>query len=145
MPSRTTQLSKNDFKCFLIRLGKIFSNISIFSLILCFCGILSFVATAFILLIGLTIILLSIGTIFIVVPNYFEIIMSASKISASISGFFLQNFYIFASIAIVGSILSLVLLLLDKRTKHTGRIVVSSIVIAIVVITIIVFALGVGK
>ena len=71
--------------------------------------------------------------------------MSASKISASISGFFLQNFYIFASIAIVGSILSLVLLLLDKRTKHTGRIVVSSIVIAIVVITIIVFALGVGK
>ena len=145
MHSRTTQLSKNDFKCFLIRLGKIFSNISIFSLILCFCGILSFVATAFILLIGLTIILLSIGTIFIVVPNYFEIIMSASKISASISGFFLQNFYIFASIAIVGSILSLVLLLLDKRTKHTGRIVVSSIVIAIVVITIIVFALGVGK
>lgn len=145
MQSRTTQLSKNDFKCFLIRLGKIFSNISIFSLILCFCGILSFVATAFILLIGLTIILLSIGTIFIVVPNYFEIIMSASKISASISGFFLQNFYIFASIAIVGSILSLVLLLLDKRTKHTGRIVVSSIVIAIVVITIIVFALGVGK
>lgn len=145
MHSRTTQLSKNDFKCFLIRLGKIFSNISIFSLILCFCGILSFVATAFILLIGLTIILLTIGTIFIVVPNYFEIITSASQISASISGFFLQNFYIFASIAIVGSILSLVLLLLDKRTKHTGRIVVSSIVIAIVVITIIVFALGVGK
>ena len=145
MQSRTTQLSKNDFKCFLIRLGKIFSNISIFSLILCFCGILSFVATAFILLIGLTIILLSIGTIFIVVPNYFEIIMSASQISAKISAFFLENFYIFVSVAIVGSILSLVLLLLDKQTKHTGRIVVSSIVIAIAIITIIVFALGVGK
>ena len=156
MQSRTTQLSKNDFKCFLIRLGKIFSNISIFSLILCFCGILSFVATAFILLIGLTIILLSIGTIFIVVPNYFEIIMSASQISAKISAFFLEisakisaffleNFYIFVSVAIVGSILSLVLLLLDKRTKHTARIVVSSIVISISIITIIVFALGVGK
>ncbi len=145
MQARTTQLSKNDFKCFLIRLGKIFSNISIFSLILCFCGILSFVATAFILLIGLTIILLTIGTIFIVVPNYFEIIMSASQISAKISAFFLENFYIFVSIAIVGAILSLVLLLLDKRTKHTARIVVSSIVIAVAIITIIVFALGVGK
>ncbi len=145
MHSRTTQLSKNDFKCFLIRLGKIFSNISIFSLILCFCGILSFVATAFILLIGLTIILLTIGTIFIVVPNYFEIITSASQISAKISAFFLENFYIFVLIAIVGAILSLVLLLLDKKTKHTGRIVVSSIVISIAIITIIVFALGVGK
>ena len=145
MPSPTYQLSKNDFFNFLIRLGKIFSNISILSLILCFCGVISFAATAFILLIGLTIILLSIGTIFIVVPNYFEIIMSASQISAKISAFFLENFYIFVSVAIVGSILSLVLLLLDKRTKHTARIVVSSIVISIAIITIIVFALGVGK
>ncbi len=145
MPSPTYQLSKNDFFNFLIRLGKIFSNISILSLILCFCGVISFAATAFILLIGLTIILLSIGTIFIVVPNYFEIIMSASQISAKISAFFLENFYIFVSVAIVGSILSLVLLLLDKRTKHTARIVVSSIVIAVAIITIIVFALGVGK
>ena len=145
MPSPTYQLSKNDFFNFLIRLGKIFSNISILSLILCFCGVISFAATAFILLIGLTIIILSIGTIFIVVPNYFEIIMSASQISAKISAFFLENFYIFVSVAIVGSILSLVLLLLDKRTKHTARIVVSSIVIAVAIITIIVFALGVGK
>ena len=145
MPSPTYQLSKNDFFNFLIRLGKIFSNISILSLILCFCGVISFAATAFILLIGLTIILLSIGTIFIVVPNYFEIIMSASQISAKISAFFLENFYIFVSVAIVGSIVSLVLLLLDKRTKHTARIVVSSIVIAVAIITIIVFALGVGK
>ena len=136
----TTQTLKNDFKEFLIRLGKIFSNISILALLLCISGILSFVATAFILLIGLVVIILSVGTIFAIVPNYFDILMSTSEVSVKISAFFLENFYIFASIAIIGAILSLVLLLLDKRTKHIGRIVISSIVIAIVIIAIIVVA-----
>lgn len=141
--SHTTPLLRNDLKEFLIRLGKIFSNISILALLLCFSGILSFVATAFIILIGLAIIILSVGTIFISVPNYFDILMSTSEVSAKISAFFLENFYIFAVIAILGAILSLVLLLLDKRTKHIGRIVISSIVIAIVIIAIIVVATGV--
>ena len=141
--SHTTPLLRNDLKEFLIRLGKIFSNISILALLLCFSGILSFVATAFILLIGLVIIILSIGTIFVIVPNYFDVLMSTSEVSAKISSFFLENFYIFAVIAILGAILSLVLLLLDKRTKHIGRIVISSIVIAIVIIAIIVVATGV--
>lgn len=136
--SHTTPLLRNDLKEFLIRLGKIFSNISILALLLCFSGILSFVATAFILLIGLVVIILSIGTIFVSVPNYFDILMSTSEVSVKISAFFLENFYIFASIAIIGAILSLVLLLLDKRTKHIGRIVISSIVVAIVIIAIIV-------
>ncbi len=136
--SHTTPLLRNDLKEFLIRLGKIFSNISILALLLCFSGILSFAATAFILLIGLAIIILSVGTIFVIVPNYFDILMSTSEVSVKISAFFLENFYIFASIAIIGAILSLVLLLLDKRTKHIGRIVISSIVIAIVILVIIV-------
>ena len=136
----TTQTLKNDFKEFLIRLGKIFSNISILALLLCISGILSFVATAFILLIGLVVIILSIGTIFAFVPNYFDILMSTSEVSVKISAFFLENFYIFASIAIVGSVLSLILLLLDKRNKHIARIVISSVVIAVVIITIIVVA-----
>lgn len=136
----TSPLLKNDLREFSIRLGKIFSNISILALILCFSGILSFVATAFILLIGLVIIILSIGTIFAIIPNYFDILMSTSEVSVKISAFFLENFYIFASIAIVGAVLSLILLLLDKRNKHIARIVISSVVIAVVIITIIVVA-----
>ena len=141
--SHTTPLLRNDLKEFLIRLGKIFSNISILALLLCYSGILSFVATALILLIGLVVIILSLGTIFAIVPNYFDILMSTSEVSVKISAFFLEYFYIFASIAIIGAILSLVLLLLDKRTKHIARIVISSIVIAIVIIAIIVVAVGV--
>ena len=138
--SHTTPLLRNDLKEFLIRLGKIFSNISILALLLCFSGILSFAATAFILLIGLAIIILSVRTIFVIVPNYFDILMSTSEVSLKISAFFLENFYIFASIAIVGAVLSLILLLLDKRNKHIARIVISSVVIAVVIITIIVVA-----
>ena len=138
--SHTTPLLRNDLKEFLIRLGKIFSNISILALLLCFSGILSFAATAFILLMGFAIIILSVGTIFIIVPNYFDILMSTSQVSAKISAFFLEYFYIFASIAIVGAVLSLILLLLDKRNKHIARIVISSVVIAVVIIIIIVVA-----
>lgn len=138
--SHTTPLLRNDLKEFLIRLGKIFSNISILALLFCFCGILSFAATAFILLMGFVVIILSIGTIFAFVPNYFDILMSTSEVSVKISAFFLENFYIFASIAIVGAVLSLILLLLDKRNKHIARIVISSVVIAVVIITIIVVA-----
>ena len=141
--SHTTPLLRNDLKEFLIRLGKIFSNISILALLLCISGILSFVATAFILLIGLVVIILSVGTIFAIVPNYFDILMSTSEVSVKISAFFLENFYIFASIAIIGAVLSLILLLLDKRNKHIARIVISSVVIAIVILVIIVVATGV--
>lgn len=140
---QSISLAKNGFKQFSIRLGKIFSNISIVALILCISGMLSFVATAFILLIGLTVIILSIGTIFVMVPDYFDILMSTAQTSAKISEFFLANFYIFASIAVVGAIISLVLLALDKRTKHTGRIVLSSLVLAIAIVTIIVTVMGV--
>lgn len=143
--SHTTLIEKTEFKNFVIRLGKIFSNLSIFALVLCFSGILSFVATAFIILIGLVVIILSVGTIFALVPNYFDLLTSAASISAQISQFFLQNFYIFASIAILGAIVSLVALLSDKQTKHTTRIVISSIVIAVVVIAIIIVATGVIK
>ena len=141
--SHATPLLRNDLKEFLIRLGKIFSNISILALLLCLSGILSFVATAFILLIGLVVIILSVGTIFAIVPNYFDILMSTSEVSVKISAFFLENFYIFASIAIIGAVLSLILLLLDKRNKHIARIVISSVVIAIVILVIIVVATGV--
>ena len=140
--SNTPSLAKMELKNFSVRLGKIFSNISILALILCFCGILSFVATAFILLIGLVIIILTLGTIFVMVPNYWDIMMTGSEISAKISSFFLQNFYIFVIVAIISSIISLTLLIIDKNNKHTARIVVSSVVIGIAIVAIIVFATG---
>ncbi|MBS5852572.1 MAG: hypothetical protein ACLUG4_09470 [Bacilli bacterium] len=139
----TTMPVKTEIKNFIVRLGIIFSNISIFSLILCYFGILSFISTAFILLVGLVIIVLTIGTIFIIVPDYFNIFMSVTDISAKVSAFFLDNFYLFISITILSSILSLILILLNKQTRYIGRIIFSVIIVIIAMFTIIIIAMGV--
>ena len=139
----TTMPVKTEIKNFIVRLGIIFSNISIFSLILCYFGILSFISTAFILLVGLVIIVLTIGTIFIIVPDYFNIFMSVTDISAKVSAFFLDNFYLFISITILPSILSLILILLNKQTRYIGRIIFSVIIVIIAMFTIIIIAMGV--
>lgn len=138
----TTMPVKTEIKNFIVRLGIIFSNISIFSLILCYFGILSFISTAFILLVGLVIIVLTIGTIFIIVPDYFNIFMSVTDISAKVSAFFLDNFYLFISITILSSILSLILILLNKQTRYIGRIIFSVIIVIIAMFTIIIIAMG---
>lgn len=141
----TTPLEKTELKYFVVRLGKIFSNLSIVFLILCLCGILSFVSLAVILMVGLALIILTVGTIFVMVPNYWDILMSASQFTAKLSSFFLDKFFIFVAFAILFAILSLILLKLDKQQKHTGRIVVSLIIIGIAIISIIVIAAGVIK
>ena len=110
---------------------------------MCYFGILSFISTAFILLVGLVIIVLTIGTIFIIVPDYFNIFMSVTDISAKVSAFFLDNFYLFISITILSSILSLILILLNKQTRYIGRIIFSVIIVIIAMFTIIIIAMGV--
>lgn len=141
MEKNTTRVfAKNDFKNFLVRLGKIFSNMSILFLIISICGLFSFVSVAFVCLTGVVIIIITVGTIFIINPNFGSLFMSAIDISNKISMFFLENFYIFAGITLATAIISLVILVLDRRTKHTARIVTSSIVIGIAVILTIMFA-----
>ena len=98
-----------------------------------------------IFLVAIVVIIVTVGIIFITIPNYFENLMSVVDTSSQITNFFMDNFYIFASIAILGAVISLVLLLLDRQKKHTARIVVSSVVIALSIVSIIVMALGVGK
>ena len=140
----TTPLIKNDARLFLVRLGKIFSNLSLFLLILCLCGALSFVLTALIILVGIIITIVTLGTIFVIAPNFFNVIIQATDITANISAFFFDNFYIFAITAIIGAVLSLVLLRFDNLEKHKVRTILSTIIIT-TIIAIVVFSLGVIK
>ena len=71
--------------------------------------------------------------------------MNASRISAEISSFFFQYWYIFIAFTILFSILSLIFLKLDKNNKHIVRVVISSIVIGIAIVAIIVILTGVIK
>lgn len=141
----TTPLIKNDARLFLVRLGKIFSNLSLFLLILCLCGALSFVLTALIILVGIIITIVTLGTIFVIAPNFFNVIIQATDITANISAFFFDNFYIFAITAIIGAVLSLVLLRFDNLEKHKVRTILSAIIIITTIIAIVVFSLGVIK
>lgn len=140
---KTTSSAKFEFLSFCIRLGKIFSNLSIIFIILCFAGVLSFVSTAFILLIGFTLIIMTLGTIFVLVPNYWDGLTNASQISSKISMFFLENSILFISLAIGFAVISLIFLLVDKRERPVARIVISSIVIVIVLIVAIITLLEV--
>ena len=140
LPEHTTTLTKNEFRTFLIRLGKIFSNISILGLVLCLSGALSFLSLIFTFLIGAIVIVSTLGLIFLIAPGFMSVLGSIIEVSAQLSGFFLENFKIFASITIIGSVLALALLLTDKRTKHTGRIVLAVLVIAAVILLIIAVA-----
>ena len=142
---KTTSSAKYEFLSFCTRLGKIFSNLSIIFLILCFAGVLSFVSTAFILLIGLMLIIMTLGTIFVMVPNYWDGLTNASQISSNISMFFLENSTLFISLAIGFAVISLIFLLIDKRERPVARIVISSIVVAIAIISMIVIISGVIK
>lgn len=138
-------IEKIYLKNFILRIGIIFSNISIFSLILCFCGVLTFIASAFIILIGISLILLTLGSIFILVPDYWGIFSSAINSSVGINEFFFKYFYVFAGVAIAGALLSLLFLTSDKRNKHKGRVILSAAVIALAAVSVIIFAAGVIK
>ncbi len=122
---------KNQFSRFLIRLGKISFNLSIVFLLFCLCGIISGITTGFILILGLFAILISFGAIFVLIPDYWNRLTSASGFFAGLTNFLLKNALYFVAFSIVFSILSIILLSLDKSEKHTARLVISSVVTAI--------------
>lgn len=130
--------SKLGLQPFSIRLAKIFSNIAIIFLVLCICGMLSFVASALIFLFGAIATIITMGTIFSFAPNFWDQIFSLINASANLSATLLSNFYIFFALSVVLAIASIILLALDKQVKHTGRIVVNSIVLFVMFICLVI-------
>lgn len=106
---------------FATRLGKIFFNLSIIFLVFCLCGILSFISTALTIIVGLLVIIITLGTIFVINPDFWDGFMSAVDISSNVSNFFLSNLYIFAGLSISLAVASLILLSRDKTKKAHGQ------------------------
>ncbi len=144
MQQFNTPPAKVTLRLFATRIGKICSNVSIVFLILSIAGILPFIALATILIIGFAIIVFSLGTVFITVPDFGSKLLSYIDISSQISAFFLQYWYIFVLITIALSVASLVLLATDKNESHVGRITVASIVLFITLVVMIVFIVKVA-
>lgn len=136
----TASLEKIHFQNFTLRLGKIFFNLGIVFLVLCICGSLSYLSTALLFLIGVIVTILTVGFIFLIAPDFWSTIISSMDGAANFAEFIIGNAYIFLSIAIVLSALSIVICALDKNSKHIARIVVASIVLAASLLMIILVA-----
>ena len=126
-----------DFHNFLIRLGKILFNWSILFLILCIIGALSAVGTAMTFVIGVIPIICTLGLIFIIVPGYWDALMNTTGFFAKVTDWFGHNYPIFVGLALGLSIVSLILLKLDRTDSHLFQTVFSSIVIAIALLIVI--------
>ncbi len=140
---KNPSLAKMEFNNFGLRLGKIFFNLAIFLLIFCVCGMVSLLSTAFLFLVGAVVTILSMGTIFVYAPNFWNSIVAGMNATANFFSFVIGNAYIFLSIVIALSIASIVILALDRQNKHTSRIVVASIVLVVALLMMIFVATGV--
>ncbi len=130
---------------FTTRLGKIFFNLSIVLLIVVIAAFSTAMIGVLILLFGFILIILSFGTIFTLVDNYFDKLTNVSGITLEISTSILQYWDILIISSILLAALSIVLLAIDKRQKHIARIVIASIIVGIAVIVAIAFLSGVIK
>lgn len=131
-------LTKNLAMMYSVRLGKILFNLSIVCLILCGATLATALATGVIFIFGLIFIILSLGTVFVYFPNYFDALLSSGDFFAKISSFLLQAFPYLIAIGIIGAIASIVFLALDKNEKHVARITIASIILALSVVIVIV-------
>ena len=77
-------LNRLELTYYCTRLSKILFNISILFLISCVCGILSFISVALIMFVGFLIILATLGTIFIINPDFWNNLMSKDSLRLSL-------------------------------------------------------------
>lgn len=127
-----------------VHLGKIFSNLSIVFVVISLASLVTVIATGLMFLFGLILIIISLGTVFIYIPNYFDMLLSGTEFMGGVAGFLNQFWPVLTPLSIVLAGVSIVLLAMDKHERHTGRIVLSSIIVGIAVLTLILLIAGVG-
>ena len=139
-----TPPAKTMARLYSVHLGKIFSNLSIVFVVIGLASLVTVIATGLMFLFGLILIIMSLGTVFLYIPNYFDMLLSGTEFMGGVAGFLNQFWPVFTPLAIVLAGVSIVLLAMDKHERHTGRIVLSSIIVGIAVLTLILLIAGVG-
>lgn len=124
------------------RLGKIFSNISVVCLVFSLATIVSFLLTATVWLIGILLIILSVGAIFAIFPDYISTLTQGQEIVTTIATALNASVPFLMTIGIIGAVASIILLILDRRERHTGRIAFSAVILIGIVIVLFVIVGG---
>lgn len=128
--------------CYLVRFGIIFSNISIVSLVLFICSLITPVFLAILYALGIIIILATLGTIFVMIPNYWQILTSFMSNSSKLLVPLVSIIPYALGVGLIASIASIICLFFDKQKSHKGRIVFGIIVSVIIIIALIVVIAG---
>lgn len=126
-----------------VHLGKILSNISIVCMVICLSSLISTLIVGLTFVFGLIFIILTFGTVFVIIPNYWNRLISSGDLLGYLSSFMETTWPYLAPIGIICAVVSIVLLSMDKYEKHPFRITVSSIIIAITIILLILLIAGV--
>lgn len=122
------------------RLGIILSNVAVICVLFCLSSIVSVVISWLFWVLGMVLIFVTLGIVLLVIPGYWNSLMSSGKIVANVANILLQAWPYISITGIACSVASIVLLALDRNQRHIGRIVFSSIVIGLIVIIMIILA-----
>ncbi len=122
------------------RLGTILSNLSFVCLFLTLASLASFIVSFIVWIVGFFAIIFSIGTIFAIVPNYWDTMMKSAELMGKVGEVIFKLWPVVGGLGIAFSIISIVLLACDKNKKHTARITISSIVLLIIIALVIALA-----
>lgn len=116
---------------YLTRLGKISSNLSIFSACVGILALIAMLSSLFTLVFSVLLILITLGTIFAIVPDYWERCVKGSADAANSVIPIASNIAFGAGIAtIVFSVVAIVTLLANRGERHPARIVFAFISLA---------------
>ena len=124
------------------RLGKIFFNMSIPMLLLSVMAVLSVFSAILVLVIALLIVLATLGTIFVIVPDFWQNVVDGTGIASDIANFLFVNGVTFSAVTSVLAALAVILLALDRKQRHPVRITFACIILVVALFCALISAWG---
>ena len=109
------------------RCGAILLNLSLAAVIFCALSLVSAILLGLIFLFGFILIILSLGIVFAVIPDYWQKLLGMAEIMGSVSGALALAAPYICPAAAVCALLGAILLCLDRYKRHTVRVVVAVI------------------
>lgn len=128
-----TKAKKSKMKKF----GTLFSSLSIVCLAFCVLALFAVVLLPIVWLLGFMLIIVTVGFIFAIIPDYWSKLEGLSNTMNTLGTVLVKVGPYVASAGIALSIISIVLLMLDKSGKNVGKIVSTSIVGVLLVVSLI--------
>lgn len=117
--------------------GVMLSNLSIVCLVCCLLSVFTVIIMPLVWLLGFLLILVTLGIIFAIIPNYWSKLEGFSETINKVNKFLLKIGPYIACVGIALAIASIVMLVLDKTNKNTKKIVVTLIACVLLIVCLV--------